>query len=382
MSFPYILNKNIYYSLNNTFIKLSSLRYLEKNLNGTSTYNNYKKKQLIELYIIIAVLAAIIIIIMGGYALYRKYVEKNLMQEIEQEDDYIENLESSSKSSSLQEDQSYPYSYNNREIPRNQYSDSEIRSKSNETIKSVDYNHEERMERIRKKYGNSMMIKILLKKKLEEIQYNDNLNDYGDNCTICMNGFTNNILIYRTPCEHIFHKDCFNKYLKNIKSKDKLICPNCNQNLIINKKFLTLRTKVHEVNVKKNEEINTNKNKEITSKYIEIDDDNDIKNNKEAIIVVKKKKDEDENININDIKEKNDKKIKVNIGESINELKYKHTDANQDGEKDNNNNLFSKKKTKFKKENKLFIDLENQKVENEIDIQKDTNNNSICEENK
>ena len=61
MAFPYILNKNIYYSLNNTFIKLSSLRYLEKNQNGTSTYNNYKKKQLIELYIIIAVLAAIII---------------------------------------------------------------------------------------------------------------------------------------------------------------------------------------------------------------------------------------------------------------------------------------------------------------------------------
>ena len=373
MAFPYILNKNIYYSLNNTLIKLSSLRYLEKNQNGTGTNNNYKKRQLIELYIIIAVLAAIIIIIMGGYALYRKYVEKNLMQEIEQEDDYIENLESSSKSSSLQEDQSYPYSYNNREIPRNQCSDSEIRSRSNETIKSVDYNHEERMERIRKKYGNSMMIKILLKKKLEEIKYNDNLNDYGDNCTICMNGFTKNIIIYKTPCEHIFHIECFNKYLKNIKSKDKLICPNCNQNLIINKKFLILRTKTHIVNVDKSEEINNNINKEITSKYIEINDDNDINNKKETIIIVKKKKDEDENNNMNDIKGKNDKHIKRSICESINELKYKNTDVNQDGEKENNN-LFSKNKSKFKKENKLFIELDNQKIENELDIRKEKNN--------
>ena len=373
MAYPYKLNKYIYYSLNNTFFKLSSLRYLENNQNGTGTANNYKKRQLIELYIIIAALAAIIIIIMGGYALYRKYMEKNLMQEIEQEDDYIENLESSSKSSSLQEGQSYPYSYNNSELPKNQYSDSEIRSKSNETIKSVDYDHEERMERIRRKYGNSMMIKILLIKKLEEIKYDDNLNDYGDNCTICMNGFNNNLVIYKTPCEHIFHKECFNKYLKNIKSKDKLICPNCNQNLIINKKFLTLRTKAHIVNVEKNEEINNNINKEITNKSIEIDDHNDINNNKENIIVVKKKKDEDENININDIKVKNGKQIKRSICESINELKYKHTDVNLDREKENNN-LFSKNRAKFKKENKLFIELDNQKIENELDTQREKNN--------
>ena len=266
-----------------------------------------------------------------------------IVQEIEQENYYIENLESSSKSSSLQEEKSYPYSFNNREIPKNQYSDSEIKS-NNEINKSFDFNHEERMERIRKKYGNSLMIKILLKKKLEEIRYNNILKEeYGDDCTICMNNFTNNILIYKTPCEHIFHKECFDKYLKNIKSKDKLICPNCNQNLIINKKFLTLRTKAHKLDIDKKEDIQNNKNNEKDSKYIEIEDEiNDINNKKDGIIIVKKKKDNDNLSTTNNIKDKNDINIKGNIFDTSNDLKYKSTEVNQN--KENNNNLFHKKK--------------------------------------
>ena len=370
MALIYKSNINIFYNINNTLIKLSSLRYLEYNINKTSSNSNYKKKQFIELYIIIAVLAAIIIIILGGYALYRKYIEKNLIQAIEEEDYYIENLESFSKSSSIQEEQSYPNSYNNQEIPKNQYSDSEIRSKNNETNKSVDYNHEERMERIRKKYGNSLMIKILLKKKLEEFKYNEALNEYGDNCTICMNGFSNKVFIYKTPCEHIFHKECFNKYLKNIKSKDKLICLNCNQNLIVNKKFLTLRKKAHVINVEKKEEIRNNKNNEISSKYIEIDVNSEINNNKDPIIIVEKKKDEDKKIN----NIKPSMKLKGSIYDSINELKIRHTEGSHVEEKENNNNLFVKKISKLQKDDKLFIEINKEKNSNELDTQREKNN--------
>ena len=78
MKFTYQLNKNIIYNLNITFIKLYFFRFLENTQITTVSNNNNKKKQLIELYIIIAILAAVIIIIMGGYALYRKYIEKNL----------------------------------------------------------------------------------------------------------------------------------------------------------------------------------------------------------------------------------------------------------------------------------------------------------------
>ena len=37
------------------------------------------------------------------------------------------------------------------------------------------------------------------------------------------------------------------KYLNGINKKDKLICPNCNQNLLINKKYLKLRAKKIEI---------------------------------------------------------------------------------------------------------------------------------------
>ena len=88
--------------------------------------------------------------------------------------------------------------------------------------------------------------------------------EYGDNCTICVNNFIDNMEIYRTPCEHIFHKDCFNKYLKKINKKNKLICPNCNQNLLINKKFLKLNSLRSQVAIidslkKRIEELENNK---------------------------------------------------------------------------------------------------------------------------
>lgn len=375
------IRKGLLYNLNNSFNLLYSFRYLENDNN--QTISNNKKRQLIELYIILAILAAIIIIILGGYAIYRKYEEKQLLQEIEREDQYLMNIENSSKSSSQEEFQ--VYSFNNGVVPK------KIESKiGSENIhnNSFDYDHEERMERIRKKYGNVMLIKNFLKKKLENVIFNNILKEqYGDNCTICLNNFLNNIVIYKTPCEHIFHKECFNKYLKNIK-KDKLICPNCNQNLIINKKFLKLRVKSQKIKIKTKEinsiEINLDKNKneskeikknfnEITSKKIEINDNNFI-NSKEAIIIIKKRKEKND-YNYNPIKD----------------IKYKDTEIlkNKDFENNNDNDLFRKIKDNKNNETINFENFESEKNEiNNIKIKKkDTNNNlnnknHLNEENK
>ena len=394
MNFLKIKN-NLLYNLNNTYILYNSLRNLaNNNNNNTKSADEIKKNQLKELYIIIAALVALIIIILGGYAIYRHFVEKKLIQEIEQENAFLINIENSSRSSSSQEN-SRPNSFNNVEIPKIQQNyDSEIDMPNNHN-NSFDFNHEERMEKIRKKYGNSLVIKILLKKKLEEVIYNKTFkDDYGDNCTICMGNFANNVVIYKTPCEHIFHKECFNKYLKNIKNQDKLICPNCNQNLIINKKYLKLRTKCEKKNIEKDKlklGINLDKNKkeinncnEVTSKNLEIEiDDNSEFNNKESVIIIKKRKKE-----INSSKDKKDLNNLKNKTYNPS-IDYQNTEniKNKEDENigDDYKDLYRKKRDKDKMNDKF----ENEKNEINLNIKKDKiksskinkNNNNISDNN-
>ena len=228
-----------------------------KNLNKTSN-NDVKKEQLRDLYIYIAVLVVIIISILGGYALYRKCVEKKALQEIEREYQLmIMNLinSASSQISSSQEDKC-PNSYNNCNPNYIQNYINEIGYQNDNN--SIEFNYEERMENIRKKFGNSIVIKCLLKRQIEEIHYSKNIGEeLGDICTICMENFVEHVLVSKTPCEHIFHKKCFNTFLKEVQKKDKLLCPNCNQNLLINKKSLKLRAKTKMIEVK--QKLNNNK---------------------------------------------------------------------------------------------------------------------------
>ena len=227
---------------------ISLISYIFRSLDeSTSDANNQtsssnKKQQLKELYIYIAVLAGIIIIILVGYALYRKCVERKVIQSLEleyQELIYnILNSMSSQISSSLQNSQPQPRSYNGNP---NYTQNIDMRS---ENVNSENDNHEERLENLRKKYGNRILIKCLLKKQVENIEYTKKLEEnFGDKCTICMDGFKIGEIIDKTPCEHLFHIKCFEKYLKGINKKDKLVCPNCNQNLLINKKYIKLRAK-------------------------------------------------------------------------------------------------------------------------------------------
>ena len=80
------------------------------------------------------------------------------------------------------------------------------------------------------------IIKLFLKKNHEnsikslfkKIKYNSTIGFLGTRCTICLEDFLDydNILI--TPCLHIFHKKCLEKWLENINISSNIKCPNCN----------------------------------------------------------------------------------------------------------------------------------------------------------
>ena len=323
--------KNFIYKLltltNNLNIKKSFVsRYLQDSSENSLQKEENQKKQITELLIYLTILFSIIIVILVGYSLYKKYLEKKAIREILRENANYENIQNSISAASQDERNIYSFNYKIYD-KNNKYIGSELES-NNAVNNSFDYNHEERLEKIRKKYGNKMIIKILIKQYIEKVIYNKNLGlEYGDNCTICVNNFLENIEIYRTHCEHIFHKECLNKYLKKVSKKNKLTCPNCNQNLLINKKFLKHRNENEKIKIKnkkinikiQNLNININQiqnnvdNIDIIEtdkkRIIDIDevlttvknnaDDNIIKstndsidNNKNEIIIIKKRKKE------------------------------------------------------------------------------------------
>ena len=293
------ISKNIYNKA------LLNLRILDSNIQDSQQengqQNNSQKNQLTELFIYVGILFGLIVIILGGYAIYKYYLEKQALREILRENQNYNNFLYNSISGASEQERQV-YSFNNNNI-YNKYKGSEVES-YNQQNNSFDYNHEERLENIRKNYGNKMLIKILIKQQIEQVIYDKNLGlEYGDNCTICVNNFIENMEIYKTPCEHFFHKDCLNKYLKKLKKKSKLTCPNCNQNLLVNKKFLKLRHENKKINIKNNKITIKNNNLDnfrYDKKDILFDNSNistnfknaKKKNNKENKTILKKDNDE------------------------------------------------------------------------------------------
>ena len=360
-----------------------------------------KKKRLNDFLYYLAGFIGLIILIIVGYYLIKKYIEKQALVEINRE---IENLDNLNSISAASQEERNVYSLNNKVFIK--YNASAVEN-GNDQNNSFDFNHEERMEKIRKKYGNKMIIKILLKQQIENVIYDKNMGlEYGDNCTICVNNFIDNMEIYRTPCEHIFHKDCFNKYLKKINKKNKLICPNCNQNLLINKKFLKLRQEAEKIKVKNNKDkgnpLNINhletEQKQIFSDNIStieadkninkiinnvMDDENTIpkKNTIEPVFIVKKRKNE-----IPQIVKKLAQKDKINLNihnpNGNNEIRKKESDEIYINDM-NNDNIDNKKENL--EINLVKIDIENKK-RNEINSnlnnkkKKEVNNRIIFSE--
>lgn len=381
------------------FINVLILRNLQFDNNQFNTTNNdnFQKQQLRDLYIYIGILIGLILIILGGYALYRKCVEKKATEEIEREYQILMNNLFNSYTSRISSSQS-----DRRPQSCNVINQNNIPSINNDLSSNrVDLTHEERMENIRKRFGNSILIKCLLKKQIEQISYNKNFcEEFGDICTICMDNFVQNILISKTPCEHIFHKNCFDRYLKGIKKKDKLICPNCNQNLLVNKKFLKLRAKKNDkIEVKKkvihkkedkemsifsNNNNNNHKNSMDTNKNDDFSDDNN-----EIIFIVKKKRKNNNNIKITNVKEINNNNIfdplQINIKENeTNSEKEKSKsisfEDNKEKEKENEKgkevNIINIEDDKNKIRKKIYLNKLEVKDINLLNNLKNTINNS------
>ena len=397
MNFDNKIIKNIQQNLNNSINIFLYFRHLQLHSNDTTKMSlDAQKKQLKDLYIYLGVLAALIIFILVGYSIYKKYMEKKALREIEQENLNMELFQNSlSIRNGPSQEMQRPYSFNS---PNHNYNN-EIIHNIQDNDNSFEFNHEERMENIRKRYGNSLLIKILLKKQIKEVVYNQSLaEEFGDNCTICMDNFSINKIIYQTPCEHLFHKTCFDKYLKGIKSTDKLTCPNCNQNLLICKKFLKSRLKTEKVKIDK-KDINKIREKENkfdkdNIKYEEIDNDenknknnnsamtnknnendNNLSNNPYEIIVIKKKyqKYKDDNSKRNskvntDIKGENNsnKDMKVNnnnIYNPENQNNKKNCIIIENGEKkQNKDNKIEEPPNNINDQNNKMIHLNKKKI--------------------
>jgi len=344
------------------FINVLILRHLDQ-FNVTNN-ENFQKQQLRDLYIYIAILIGLILVIIGSYALYKKCVEKKATEEIEREYQLLMNNLFNSYTSGISSSQSDP-----RPQSCNVMNQNNIPSINNDLSSNrVDLTHEERMENIRKRFGNSILIKCLLKKQIEQINYNKNIcEEFGDVCTICMDNFVQNILISKTPCEHIFHKNCFDRYLKSIKKKDKLVCPNCNQNLLVNKKFLKLRAKKSDkIEIKKkiihkkedkemaifsnNNNNNNHKNSMDTNKNDDFSDENN-----EIIFIVKKKR-KNKDIKITNIKDINNNNIYDPLRANI-----KENETNAEKEKSKSISLENKEKEKEKEKEANNINIEDDK---------------------
>jgi len=81
----------------------------------------------------------------------------------------------------------------------------------------------------------SYLFIIILKEKVKKYKKDKTLpiskyrtNGNIDTCSICIEDLKQNEIIRTTPCKHIYHKYCLDKWTLN---KKDTICPNCNQKI-------------------------------------------------------------------------------------------------------------------------------------------------------
>ena len=82
-----------------------------------------------------------------------------------------------------------------------------------------------------KKNNNNEIKQKLLEKKIQTYEINNLIyNDSNNECFICLEPHKNNTCIKINCCNILVHNNCFNKWCK---AKNELLCPLCNQEIII-----------------------------------------------------------------------------------------------------------------------------------------------------
>ncbi len=78
--------------------------------------------------------------------------------------------------------------------------------------------------------SNEEILNKLLQTDLKPMKYNENINHFHTNCTICLEEFHSSTEVIFLFCKHIFHFSCLKDWLdKNILLPK---CPNCNYNVL------------------------------------------------------------------------------------------------------------------------------------------------------
>lgn len=87
--------------------------------------------------------------------------------------------------------------------------------------------------------NNLEILNKLLSSKIQGIKYNEKLNDFKVNCTICLENFSNEDLVIKLFCKHIFHFQCLKDLMLKNRHNNELKCPNCKNDV----EFITLENK-------------------------------------------------------------------------------------------------------------------------------------------
>ena len=239
--------------------------FTSNDVNKTTNSTNFggnDDKQKIYIYIVFFAVIIICAIIILFIKLHQKYLIKKIFKEL----DKINLL----GAGNVLENKEY----------LNDVQNTELKKSSINLYQKI----EDQLEELRKKYGNEVCILYLIKNnKIIIVKYEEKyIKEFDEMCTICLEKFQIEEFVCITPCEHIFHKECLLKSLNAIKNKDKLKCPNCNQNLLINKIYLSKKTnkKITDLGkIKSSDNLNNSLN-------MKSDDNNcDIKDEKKSAII-------------------------------------------------------------------------------------------------
>ena len=122
-----------------------------------------------------------------------------------------------------------------------------ISQSQNVALQQKDTKEKQKVDKINKLFEHLLTTK--------EFNENDISNGCSE-CTICIEKFIDKCLICITPCKHIFHYECLNKFIETAIEKQKLSikCPLCNYDFLEEKND---NKKLHEIN-NSNNEINNN----------------------------------------------------------------------------------------------------------------------------
>ena len=87
---------------------------------------------------------------------------------------------------------------------------------------------------------NQINLNYLRIKNIPEIN-NENI----EYCCICMENMIINDCVLEMPCKHIYHKDCIEEYLKNYRTKQKMLSLKYQYESEIGETFTQFKKRLH-----------------------------------------------------------------------------------------------------------------------------------------